>query len=130
MRKSIDGLAAIVVTRFALDPFEGCWFVFCNKGRDKMKILHWDTNGFWLYYRRLERGRFQWPRESGSGPLIITSRQLQWLSQHNVNRPLPGRQRDSAELPCLSSFLSRSGLYRLSRYPAQREYLPQQGSQS
>ena len=79
MRKSIDGLAALVVTRFTLDPFAGSWFVFCNKGRDKMKILHWDTNGFWLYYRRLERGRFQWPQESGSGPLAITSRQLQWL---------------------------------------------------
>jgi len=62
MRKSIDGLAALVSQAFSLDPFSPCLFVFCNRQRDKIKILHWDHNGFWLYYRRLERGRFQWPK--------------------------------------------------------------------
>jgi transposase len=79
MRKSIDGLAALVVTHFALDPFEGCWFVFCNKGRDKLKILHWDHNGFWLYYRRLEKGHFRWPNAKGRDPLLVTRRELAWL---------------------------------------------------
>jgi transposase len=59
MRKSIDGLAAIVQEQFALSPFSTAWFVFCNRRRDKLKILHWDHAGFWLYYRRLERGTFQ-----------------------------------------------------------------------
>ncbi|MEI7028433.1 IS66 family insertion sequence element accessory protein TnpB [Paenibacillus sp. y28] len=78
MRKSIDGLAAIVQEQFALDPFSSALFVFCNYRRDKLKILHWDTNGFWLYYRRLERGSFQWP-DGGITPLCLTPRELRWL---------------------------------------------------
>jgi transposase len=78
MRKSIDGLAAIVQEQFALSPFSTAWFVFCNRRRDKLKILHWDHAGFWLYYRRLERGTFQWPA-GGSSPLSLTQRELRWL---------------------------------------------------
>jgi len=58
--------------------YQGHLFVFCNRQKDKLKILRWDTNGFWLYYRRLERGRFKWPVQSSPG-LSITRRQLQWL---------------------------------------------------
>ena len=79
LRKSIDGLAALVSQVFALDLFSGSLFVFCNKGRDKLKILVWDTNGFWLYYRRLERGRFRWPDTHEAATQAITRRQLQWL---------------------------------------------------
>jgi transposase len=79
LRKSIDGLAAIVQQEFDLDPFSSSMFVFCNRGRDKLKILHWDHNGFWLYYRRLERGRFNWPLDQGQGPVKISPRQLRWL---------------------------------------------------
>jgi transposase len=79
LRKSIDGLAAIVSQVFALDLFSGGLFVFCNRGRDKLKILVWDHNGFWLYYRRLERGRFRWPEQPGAQTQAITRRQLQWL---------------------------------------------------
>jgi transposase len=78
MRKSIDGLSALVSAVFELDPFSDRWFVFCNRRQDKLKILRWDTNGFWLYYRRLEKGRFRWPQHSGP-PLIISRRQLHWL---------------------------------------------------
>lgn len=56
MRKSIDGLAAIVQECFLLDPFSTCLFVFCNRKRDKIKLLQWQHNGFWLIYRRLEKG--------------------------------------------------------------------------
>ncbi len=82
LRKSIDGLAAIVQLGFEKDPFAGAWFVFCNRDRDKLKMLRWDHNGFWLYYRRLEKGRFQWPtKKSDSGYVAqaITRRQLTWL---------------------------------------------------
>jgi transposase len=79
MRKSIDGLAAIVSFEFKLDPFADSVFVFCNRGRDKLKILYWDTNGFWLYYRRLEKGRFRWPDADQGGPISISRRQLDWL---------------------------------------------------
>jgi len=79
MRKSIDGLAALVQLAFELDPFSEAWFVFCNKDRDKLKLLRWDHNGFWLYYRRLERGRFQWPRSPDTLTKTVTHRQLLWL---------------------------------------------------
>jgi transposase len=93
LRKSIDGLSALVGAVFELDPFSDCWFVFCNRQRDKLKILRWDHNGFWLYYRRLERGRFKWPVQSGAA-LCISRRQLQWLldglsiEQKLAHRPL------------------------------------------
>lgn len=79
LRKSIDGLAVIVKEEFELDPFSPCLFVFCNRSRDKLKILQWDHNGFWLHYRRLERGKFQWPSENNTVPLNISRRQLRWL---------------------------------------------------
>jgi transposase len=96
LRKSIDGLSALVTAVFELDPFSDCWFAFCNKQRDKLKILRWDTNGFWLYYRRLERGRFKWPVQSGPA-LSISRRQLQWLldgltiDQPKAHRPVHAR---------------------------------------
>lgn len=79
LRKSIDGLAVIVKECFDLDPFSPSLFVFCNRKRDKLKILQWEHNGFWLHYRRLERGTFRWPSEKDSGPMHISPRQLGWL---------------------------------------------------
>jgi len=79
MRKSIDGLAALVQAGFALDPFSPCLFAFCNRQRDKLKILEWDTAGFWLYYRRLERGRFQWPQKVDEQTIMVSRRELRWL---------------------------------------------------
>jgi transposase len=80
LRKSIDGLAVLVKEGFDLDPFSPSLFVFCNRQRDKLKILQWQHNGFWLYYRRLERGKFQWPAENeSSSPLKIGRRELRWL---------------------------------------------------
>ena len=97
MRKSIDGLAALVCLDFELDLFSNSLFVFCNKGRDKIKILFWDHNGFWLYYRRLERGCFRWPTRSGDQRLAISRRQLQWLldgltlEQRQAHAPVTAR---------------------------------------
>lgn len=78
MRKSINGLAVIVQEEFQLDLFSSCLFVFCNKSRNKLKILQWDHNGFWLHYRRLEKGKFQWPKDS-LVPIVIGRRELNWL---------------------------------------------------
>jgi len=61
MRKQINGLMTLVQSSFSLDPFSDALFVFCNKKRDRIKILEWDQDGFWLYFKRLERGRFRWP---------------------------------------------------------------------
>ena len=93
LRKSIDGLSVMVSAVFELDPFSDLWFAFCNRRKDKLKILRWEHNGFWLYYRRLERGRFQWPEHSGQ-TLSITRRQFQWLldgltiEQRQAHRPV------------------------------------------
>lgn len=57
-RKAHDGLCGIVRNEFGDDPFGGDIFVFLNKARDRIKLLVWDQNGFWLHYKRLEKGRF------------------------------------------------------------------------
>jgi len=59
MRKGIDGLSGIVRSEFEADPTDGSLFVFINRRRDRMKILHFDGGGFWLYYRLLEAGTFE-----------------------------------------------------------------------
>lgn len=79
MRKSIDSLAAEVQEAMHLDPFSSCLFVFCNRRREKLKILFWDRNGFWLCYRRLERGTFRWPQTGDGGTVTVTRRELRWL---------------------------------------------------
>ena len=58
MRKSIDGLAQLVAPLLKGDAFSGSLFVFLSRRREKVKILWWDRHGFWLAYKRLERGRF------------------------------------------------------------------------
>ena len=61
MRKGIDGLRALVEGELKKDAYGGHLFVFVGKSKDKVKILFWDRNGFVLYLKRLERGRFQLP---------------------------------------------------------------------
>ena len=77
LRKSIDGLSLIVQSTFKLDLFEKSIFVFCNKASDKIKIIHF-VNGFWLYYRRLERDKFKWPISSKE-TVNISYNELEWL---------------------------------------------------
>ena len=60
LRRSIDGLAALVRERFDLDPLSGHLFLFRNHRGDRLKILAWDQGGFWVLYKRLERGTFAW----------------------------------------------------------------------
>ena len=78
MRKQIDGLVLIVQEAFDLDPFEPALFAFCNRQRDKLKVLYWHKNGFCLLYKRLEKGRFQWPQDTAD-TLLSSERELKWL---------------------------------------------------
>jgi transposase len=71
-RKGFDGLVQIVRDHFGADPFAGDLFVFFNRRRDRVKLLVWDRNGFWLFYKRLERGTFE--RIDGRGPRVEIDR--------------------------------------------------------
>jgi transposase len=62
MRKSFDGLAAVVQSQWQQDVMSGQLFVFLGKRKDRIKVLYWDENGFALWYKRLERGMYRLPR--------------------------------------------------------------------
>jgi transposase len=78
MRKGFDGLSGIVRAEFGADPLDGSLFLFVNRRRDRMKILHFDGTGYWVYYKRLEAGTFE-PIVS-EGPCVeIAATQLAML---------------------------------------------------
>jgi transposase len=85
MRKSIDGLAQLVEPLLGADVFGGSLFVFLSRGRDKVKILWWDRHGFWLAYKRLERGRFPAPEALAAGALSSAELML-WLEGVDLSR--------------------------------------------
>ena len=78
MRKSINGLSLLVEEHFRLDLFSGSLFAFCNRSRNRVKILYWDRNGFCLWLKRLEQDTFRWP-ETESEVLEISRAALDWL---------------------------------------------------
>lgn len=78
MRKSIDGLAAIVQGKLSLDAYSQSLFLFCGKRRDRLKGLFWEGDGFLLLYKRLENGSFRWPR-SETEARLLTAQEVRWL---------------------------------------------------
>jgi len=80
LRKGIDGLALLVQKHFELDPFSNSLFLFCGKRNDRIKALYWEGDGFVLLYKRLERGRFQWPRTREQA-LAVSAQQFRWLME-------------------------------------------------
>lgn len=78
MRKSIDGLAAIVEQNFKISPFQKNLFLFSGHKRDRIKALFWEGDGFVLLYKRLESGRFQWP-STPEEVRQLSQQQLRWL---------------------------------------------------
>jgi transposase len=85
MRKSIDGLAALVTLEYNLDPYENCLFLFCGRRSDRIKALYWEGDGFLLLYKRLDSGKFQWPLED----------YLPWSKQLPENCLLKNRDADA-----------------------------------
>jgi transposase len=75
-RRAHDGLCAIVRDQFGDDPFSGDVFTFFNKARDRIKLLVWDRNGFWLMYKRLERGTFPFDVQGEGDRIEIRRAQL------------------------------------------------------
>jgi transposase len=80
MRKSFDGLAEVVRSFLGRDPLSGNLFVFRNKGGHLVKILWWDRDGLAIYYKRLERGVFQFPRSNETAVEITSNGLLRLLS--------------------------------------------------
>ena len=78
MRKSFDGLAALVQTTMHENPFSGHVFVFRGRWGDRVKILWWSGDGICLFAKRLESGRFVWPQAT-SGAVSLTGAQLSML---------------------------------------------------
>ena len=78
LRKGFDGLAGLVQTQLAEDPFSGHLFVFRGRQGDRIKMLWWDGDGLCLFAKRLERGRFVWPQVT-AGTVSLTSAQLSML---------------------------------------------------
>jgi transposase len=74
MRKGFDGLAAAAQEHLRQDPCSGAVFAFRGKRGDRVKLLWWDGQGFCLFYKRLERGRFPWPQTDSNGPAEGTVR--------------------------------------------------------
>ena len=80
MRKAINGLSVLVQDVLNQDPLSSHLFVFCNRARNKIKILFWQNNGYWLWYRRLEKQRFWWPDIDPKALAIeLSMRELGWL---------------------------------------------------
>ena len=79
MRKQMNGLSVLVEHVLEQNPMDGSLFVFCNKQRDKIKVLFWEKNGFIIFYKRLEKQRFKWPSKAEGHSLTINGEELNWL---------------------------------------------------
>lgn len=78
MRKSVNGLSALVQYKYNMDPFSTSIFIFCGKSRDIIKALLWEGDGFLMLYKRIEGGKLCWPRNTDE-LRELTERELRWL---------------------------------------------------
>lgn len=77
MRKSFDGLSGLIRNNLDSNPCNGDVFIFINKQRDKIKLLHWQGISFTLYYKRLEKGTFELPRyDENVGSITLNYTQI------------------------------------------------------
>ena len=81
LRRGIDGLANIIRFQFKLDPYDkNTLFLFCGRRNDRIKALLWESDGFLLMYKRLDKGAFRWPRSTDEA-MSITEDQYRMLMQ-------------------------------------------------
>ena len=79
LARAAASLSALVQERFGADPFSGHLFLFRNRRGDRLKILVWDRSGFWVLYKRLERGTFAWPRSEDQAPVELRAAELMMM---------------------------------------------------
>lgn len=79
MHRSFDGLAILAQEVVKQNPLSGHLFVFHNKARDKVKMLLWDRNGFCIFYKRLEKYRFKFPKLKNVSHITISAQELELL---------------------------------------------------
>jgi transposase len=77
-RKSVNGLSVMAQELMKKEPMSGNLFVFCNRHRNRLKVLYWDRNGFCLWYKRLEEEKFVWPKDEGEA-MEIAREEFLWL---------------------------------------------------
>lgn len=87
MRKSIDGLASIIQQQFQLDLFTNSAFLFCGRRRNRMKVLLWEDDGFLLLYKRLEDGKFNWPRSEQEVRNITREQFIRLMQGLSIDQP-------------------------------------------
>ena len=84
MRKSVNGLSAIVINELKLEPSNGSVYIFCNRAHNKVKILFYDRNGFVLYYKIMNNKKFSKIKNIGLNYKEISFEQLDWLGEFGV----------------------------------------------
>ena len=80
MRRSIDGLMAIIRDTYEMDPYANALYIFWGRKKNTIKALHFDKDGFVLYLKRLDNGRFQWPKDA-SEVRPLTRQEFRWLME-------------------------------------------------
>ena len=99
MRKSIDGLCAIVENRLHMDPRRSALYLFCGKRCDRIEALLWESDGFVLLYKRMEvQGRFRWPRNQ------LEVKQLTWQDVYKrqvQNNAIAGKHNSNCLMPVI-----------------------------
>jgi transposase len=94
MRKSFNGLSGLVQNKLGRDPSGGDVFIFINKRRDKIKLLHWQGNSFVLYYKRLEKGTFELPKYDGVvGSIVLDYAKMVMIIDGLSIKNIPKRER-------------------------------------
>ncbi|HZC23787.1 MAG TPA: IS66 family insertion sequence element accessory protein TnpB [Candidatus Binatia bacterium] len=79
MRKGFEGLYGLVRDQLGTDPLSGHLFLFSNRTRTRLKALVWDGSGLWVCAKRLEKGRFRWPKAEGRHSVTMRSEELAML---------------------------------------------------
>jgi transposase len=105
MRKGYDGLSGLVRNEWKKDPLSGDIFIFLSKQRNKIKLLHWQNDGYVIYSKRLEKGTFELPKDQS---IEITAHQLQFILDGIYLSSIKKRMR--YEHTNVSNFIVESGV--------------------